>query len=77
METKLKRATIYFEPKLHRALKIKSVQVDKTMSEIVNEAIRQILAEDLEDLTDHHNRICEPNIEFQQVLKELKTGGHL
>ena len=77
METKLKRATIYFEPKLHRALKIKSVQIDKTMSEIVNEAIRHILAEDLEDLTDHHNRISEPNIEFQEVLKELKTGGYL
>jgi hypothetical protein len=77
MEKKLKRATIYFEPKLHRALKIKSVQVDKTMSEIVNEAIRQILAEDLADLTAHQNRISEPNIEFQQVLKELKTGGHL
>ena len=77
METKLKRATIYFEPKLHRALKIKSVQIDKTMSEIVNEAIRHILAEDLEDLTDHQNRVSEPNIEFQQVLKELKTGGYL
>jgi hypothetical protein len=77
MEKKLKRATIYFEPKLHRALKIKSVQVDKTMSEIVNEAIRQILAEDLADLTAHQNRISEPNIEFQQVLKELKTGGYL
>ena len=77
MESKLKRATIYFEPKLHSALKIKSVQIDKTMSEIVNEAIRHILAEDLEDLTDHHNRISEPNIEFQEVLKELKTGGYL
>ncbi len=77
MKTELKRATIYLDPKLHRALKIKAAQIDKTISELVNIAIKQSLGEDLEDLSAFKERKDEPNLDFQDVLKELKGSGYL
>lgn len=77
METTLKRSTIYLDPQLHRALKIKSAQCSRTISELVNEAIKYSLAEDYEDLEAFNERVNEPNIEFESVLKELKKSGKL
>jgi hypothetical protein len=77
METKNKRATIYLDPKLHRALKIKSAQVERTMSELINEAVRYSLAEDYEDLLAIEERQKEPNVDFKKVLKDLKASGKL
>jgi predicted transcriptional regulator len=77
METKFKRSTIYLDPKLHRALKIKAAELDSTISELINEAVRQILAEDYEDLKAFEDRKNEPNLDFETVLKEIKSSGKL
>ena len=73
----LKRATVYLDSDLHRALKIKSAQSDRTLSELVNFAVRQSLAEDHEDLSAFDERKDEPNLDFEDVLKELKASGKL
>lgn len=72
-----KRATVYLDPDLHRALKIKSAHTDRTLSELVNLAVRQSLAEDHEDLSVFDERKDEPNLDFEEVLKELKLSGNL
>ena len=77
METKNKRATVYLDPKLHRALKIKSVQIERTMSDLINDAVRLSLAEDYEDLLAFEERQKEPNIDFKDVLRDLKNSGKL
>jgi hypothetical protein len=43
MSVKTKRATIYLEPELHRILKIKAAERSKSVSELVNEAVRETL----------------------------------
>ncbi len=77
MKTILKRSTVYLDPKIHKALKIKSVHSSKTISELVNEAIKISLAEDYEDLTAFEERMNEPNLDFESVLKDLQASGKL
>lgn len=77
MDTKVKRATIYFDPQLHRALRIKAAETDHSISDLVNEAIRQSLTEDMEDLDAFKERSEEPNLAFEDVLKELKRSGKI
>jgi hypothetical protein len=77
METKNKRATVYLDPKLHRALKIKSAQIERTMSDLINDAVRLSLAEDYEDILAIEERQKEPNIDFKDVLRDLKNSGKL
>ncbi len=77
MEAKNKRATVYLDPKLHRALKIKSAQIERTMSELINDAVRFSLAEDYEDLLAIEERQNEPNVDFKDILKDLKHSGKL
>ena len=77
MERKNKRATVYLDPKLHRALKIKSAQIERSMSEIINDAVRNSLAEDYEDLQAIEERQNEPNVDFKDILKDLKDSGKL
>ena len=77
MEKKSKRSTVYLDPQLHRALKIKSAQIERTMSEIINDAVKHSLAEDYEDLSAIEERKNEPNIDFRDVLKDLKDSGKL
>ena len=75
METK--RATIYFDPDLHRALRLKAATSDHSISELVNEAVRYTLAEDAEDIESFQIREDEPLISFEEVLKDLKNRGKL
>jgi predicted DNA-binding protein len=77
METKNKRATVYLDPELHRALKIKSARIERTMSELINDAIHLSLAEDYEDLQAIEERQNEPNVDFKDILKDLKDSGKL
>jgi plasmid stability protein len=77
MEPEMKRATVYLDPKIHRALKIKAVQVSRSISDLVNEAIRNALAEDYEDLEAFDSRLNEPNLDYEYVLKELKASGKI
>lgn len=77
MKTKYKRATIYFDTQLHRALKMKAAQSERTISEIVNVAVSRTLHEDLEDLLVFEERKGESETGLEQVLKELKASGKI
>lgn len=77
MNTATKRATIYLDSKIHKALRIKSVETSHSMSQLVNEAIVLSLAEDAEDLSAFEERSHEPLITFEDALKELKRYGKI
>ena len=77
MDTQQKRATIYLEASLHKALRVKAAETDRTISEIVSRAVRRELAEDSEDLAAFRARANEPNLPFEKVLKDLKRRGLL
>lgn len=77
MTTKPKRATIYFDPALHKALRLKSAETEQSMSELVNEAVRVLLSEDAEDLAALAERKAEPTISFENFVKDLKDRGQL
>ena len=72
-----KRATIYFEPEIHRALRMKSAVNDQSISEVVNEAVRLTLAEDAEDLAAFNSRAKEPTLDFEKVVKALRRRGKI
>ena len=72
-----KRATVYFDPSLHKALRVKAASTERSISELVNEAIRTSLAEDAEDLAAFDARAKEPTLAFEEVLKDLKRRGKL
>jgi hypothetical protein len=77
MHTTTKRATVYFDPAIHRALRLKAVETDRSLSDLVNEAIKLSLAEDAEDLAAFEERASEPNLAFEAVVKELKKRGKI
>ena len=70
-----KRATVYFDAKIHRALRLKAAESDRSVSELVNEAVRHSLAEDAEDLAAFKERARERTHSFEDVLKQLKRRG--
>lgn len=73
----IKRATVYFDPGLHRALRVKALETDQSVSELVNAAVRATLAEDLDDLAIAKARAKEPSLRFEDVLRDLKRRGKL
>ena len=73
----VKRATVYFDPALHKALQIKAVQTEHSLSDLVNSAVRRSLAEDAGDLAAFDERKREPNLAFENVLKDLRRRGKL
>lgn len=77
MSTLAKRATVYLDPGLHRALRLKALETSRSVSELLNEAARRALAEDQEDLAAFRERAREPLISFEAALKELKRRGKL
>lgn len=74
---KTKRTTVYFDPSLHKALRLKAAQTDRSVSDLVNSAVRQALNEDAEDLAAFEERAGEPALDFEAVLKDLKRRGKL
>jgi hypothetical protein len=77
MKTSQKRATIYFDPDIHRALRVKAAETDQSISALVNEAVKLRFAEDVEDLAAFDERAHEPNFSFEDVLKDLKKRGKI
>ncbi len=75
--SKPKRATIYFDPGLHRALRVKAAETEYSVSDLVNSAVRHSLAEDASDLAAFEQRAREPTLTFEEVLKDLKRRGKL
>ena len=76
-EAPSKRATIYFEPSLHKAIRLKAADTDRSISDIVNDAVRLALREDQEDLAAFEDRVAEPTISYEALLKDLKAHGKL
>ena len=76
-EQSQKRATVYFDPSLHRALRLKAAETDSSISELVNEAVRAALAEDAGDLEAFEVRESEPDYAFEDVVKDLKRRGKI
>ena len=77
MATALKRSTVYLDPMLHRALRLKAVETSQSLSDLVNAAVREALAEDAEDLAAFEERAGESLISFQNMLKRLKADGRI
>lgn len=77
MATMTKRSTIYFDPALHQALRIKSVEISRSVSDLVNDAVRELLSEDAEDLAAFDERANEPLISYADMLKGLKANGQI
>ena len=72
-----RRATIYLDSRLHRALRLKAAQLDRSISALVNEAVRLALLEDAEDIEAFTQRAAEPRLSFESVVKGLKRRGRL
>jgi hypothetical protein len=72
-----KRTTIYFESEIHKALRLKSAVSERSISEMVNDAVRASLAEDAEDLVAFDERADEPTIDFEDFVKKMKRSGKL
>lgn len=77
MATMTKRSTIYFDPILHKALRLKSAETSQSVSELVNGAVRDVLAEDADDLAAFEKRAGEPLISYENMLKGLKADGRI
>ncbi len=77
MTTQAKRATIYLDPDLHKALRLKAVETSQSMSELVNNAIREALAEDAEDIATFEERAGEPLISYDEMVKRLRRDGRI
>ena len=77
MATLSKRSTIYLDPALHQALRFKAIETSRSMSEIINEAVREALVEDANDLTAFEERANEPLISYEQMVKRLKKDGRI
>lgn len=72
-----KRATVYFDPRLHEALRLKAAHTHRSVSDIVNDAVREALAEDQEDLAAFEDRVAEPTVSYQALLDDLKAHGKI
>ena len=70
-----KRSTIYFDPDLHQALRVKAATTHRSVSEIVNDALRLALREDQEDLAAFEERVAERTMSYEELLDDLKANG--
>lgn len=68
---------MYFDPDVHTALRLRAAVCERSISDMVNEAVRQALAEDAEDLAAFDERAEEPNIDFEEFVKSLRRRGKL
>jgi hypothetical protein len=77
MATLAKRATIYMDPAVHKALKLKAIETSRSLSDLVNEAVREVLAEDAEDLASFEVRGSEPLLSYDEMVARLKKDGRI
>jgi hypothetical protein len=76
-DTGPRRATVYFDPEIYRALKVKAASTNRTFSDLVNDAIRATLGHDHVDLTAFDEREEENTVSYEALLKDLKSRGKL
>ena len=72
-----KRSTVYFDPTIHKILKLKALEASCSVSDLVNQAVLHELAEDAEDLEAFEKRASEPSISFEDLVKGLKADGKI
>lgn len=77
MGTAASRATVYLDPELHKALRLKAVETSQSVSELVNKAVKEALAEDAEDIEAFEERAGEPLIRYDEMVKRLKRDGRI
>ncbi len=77
MREPAKRSTIYLEPDLHRALRLKALHSGRSMTDLVNEAVRMAFRDDQEDLAAFEERNKEPEMSYEALLKDLKAHGKI
>ena len=77
MKESPKRSTVYFDPGLHAALRLKAAHTQRSLSDLVNDAVRASLAEDQEDLAAFADRVGEPTMSYEALLDDLKARGKL
>lgn len=72
-----KRSTIYFDPAIHQALKVRAASSQVSVSELVDEAVRLLMKEDREDLEAFNSRVAEEEISYEALLQDLKKHGKI
>jgi plasmid stability protein len=72
-----RRTTIYLDPDLHKALRLKAATISRSVSDLVNDAVRGCLTEDAEDLAAFEDRANEPLISYEEMVKRLKKNGRI
>jgi plasmid stability protein len=72
-----KRATIYFDPDLHRAVRLKAVNTNQSISDVVNDSLRAMLSEDEEDLMAFEETASDPLMTYEELLAKLKADGKI
>ena len=77
MATDVKRSTVYIDSNLHRAVRLKSAQTNRSISDLINESLRESLREDQEDLEAFEQRAAEPVMSYESLLKKLKADGKI
>ena len=77
MATPAKRATIYLDSDIHKALKLKAIETSRSVSDLVNVAVREALSEDAQDLAAFEERETEPLLSYDEMVKRLKKDGRI
>jgi predicted transcriptional regulator len=77
MGTAAMRATVYLDPELHKALRLKAIETTQSISKLVNDAIKESLSEDAEDIAAFEARANEPLISYDAMIKRLKKDGRI
>ena len=77
MATGAERVTVYLDPELHKALRLKAVETSRSVPDLVNDAVRQALAGDAEDLAAFEGRADEPVISCDEMVKRLRRNGRI
>lgn len=72
-----KRAIVYLDPEVHRALHLKAEETDRSVSDLVNDAVKLTLAEDAEDLEAFEARATEQDLDFAEVVQDLRRRGSI
>ena len=77
MSKLFRRSTVYFDPQVHQALRLKAVRENRSISDIVNEAVALLASEDAEDIADFDSRKNEPSVDYANFMASLKNDGSL
>ena len=77
MANTTRRTTIYLDADLHKALQLKAIESSRSVSDLVNDAVRECLAEDAEDIMAFEERVREPLVSYDEMVKRLKKDGRI